>query len=70
MTSETGQNKASGHLVQDILGPYLKLMGKIAGEKSNFKIDFQNVNLIINKTKVTLNGEINLDFNKASEDES
>ena len=70
MTSETGQNKAAEHLVQDTLGPYLKLMGKIAGEKSNFKIDFQNVSLTVNNAKVTFNGEINFDFDNGNKGES
>ena len=61
MSNQTEQDKNKSGSFQNTLMTYVKLIDELAGDKSNFRINFQNVILKIDKTRVTLNGEVNFD---------
>ena len=66
MTNNQEQNNNAENTLQDRLYKFVKLVDELAGDKSNFKISLQNVSINVNKTKVTLNGEVNFDLARLS----
>jgi hypothetical protein len=48
----------------------LSLIDKLAGDKSNIKLDVQDLKLNIEGTRVTVNGEVNLDVVYSKEAET
>jgi hypothetical protein len=69
MTNDSEQNKVIENTFQNRLDTYVGLIHKLAGDKSNFKVSFQELALKTGETKVTLNGEVKFDFVRAKKAE-
>lgn len=70
MTNDSEQNKVTENTFQTRLDTYVRLIHKLAGDKSNFKVSFQELGLKTGETKVTLNGEVKFDFTPAKKAET
>lgn len=70
MTNDSEQNKVTENTLQNKFDTYVRLIHKLAGDKSNFKVSFQELGIKTDATKVTLNGEINFDFVHAKKAET
>lgn len=66
-TQSENQEKAAS---QNTVDKLLSLIDKLAGNQSHIKFDVKDVKLNINGTRVTLNGEVNLNIVYSKEAET
>ncbi len=61
MTENIEQTVSAESAAETPLCSFVKIIDKLAGDKSNLKIRFQELKFNLGNAKVTLNGEVNFD---------
>ena len=64
MVETTGLNKIFGNFSQEEIERIVQLVGILVGDKSNLKINFHEVGVVLGSTRIAVDGKVGLDIDQ------